>query len=53
MRGLRLVILSDTQVRERWGKFAKDRTMAKFLVVMFVVIQALVWGARLVVGVDR
>jgi len=53
MRGLRLVILYDAKVRERWGKFARDRTMAKSLVMMFVVIEAILWVASLVVGVDR
>ena len=53
MRGLRLVILSDSKIRERWGKFAKHRAMAKSLVILFVIIEAITWAASLVVGVDR
>ncbi len=53
LRGLRLVILYDANVRERWGKLAKDRDMAKTLVAVFVVIEIVLWGASLVVGVDR
>ena len=53
MRGLRLVILYDADIRERWGMFVKDRVVAKSLMISFVAIEVLVWSAGLAVGVDR
>ena len=52
MRGLRLVILYDADIRARWGKLAKDRTMAKSLVIMFVLAEVSVWSANLAFGVE-
>lgn len=53
MRGLRLIVLYDSDVRERWGKLANERAMSKSLVVAFVLIEFIVWSGGLVFGVDR
>lgn len=53
MRGLRLIILYDSDIRERWGKLANERAMTKSLVILFVLIEFIVWSTALVFGVDR
>jgi len=53
MRGLRLIILYDSDIRERWGKLANDRAMTKSLVIVFVLIEVIVWSAGLVLGIER
>ena len=52
LRGLRLLMMYDSDLRRRWGRVPDERALAKYLVVTFLVVEAMAWSTRLVNG-DR
>lgn len=53
MRGLRLLILYNPDLRHRWGPYIKESFMLKTVVVCFAVIQAILRSLALMFGVPR
>lgn len=52
LRGLRLLMMYDSNMRRRWGRVPEERTLARYLVGTFLVVEAMAWAIRLVNG-DR
>lgn len=53
LRGLRLLIMYNADIRRRWRKVPSDLAMVKRVVVVYAVIEVTAWSAGLVVGLHR
>ena len=53
IRGLRLIVLYNSDMRRRWGGVLNEAAMAKYLVALYVTIEVIAWSACAVYGVER
>eukprot|EP00752_Nemacystus_decipiens_P011670 g10357.t1 len=53
LRGFRLLVMYNPRMRKRWGAFVREPLLVKAMVNSCVVLEAIVWTASLVVGIQR
>lgn len=53
MRGVRLLVMYNPALRERYGPYIKEVAMVKALLISFGAIEGVVWSLSLVFGVRR
>lgn len=53
MRGLRLLTMYNIHMRDRWGRVLRERSVVKMLIILFVVIEAVLWPVGLLCEQSR
>jgi len=53
LRGLRLLIMYDRHMRQRWGGVPDEGALVKVWLVCYLVIEVTAWSASLICGVSR
>lgn len=53
VRGLRLIVMYNPHMRERWGVILNEPAIIKTLLALFFVTEAVAWSGALARGVDR
>lgn len=53
IRGLRLLMMYNPSMRDRWARLLKQHSVIKSLVALFVLVEIIAWSSSVVLGLSR
>jgi len=53
IRGLRLIVMYNPDMRKRWGRVLNEPAMVKCVLLAYFAIEVIAWSASLAYGVEK